>query len=324
MGIEFSPDQEDRRDLLIDEYNVLLNQGNLDQSPIPFVKELRELKLSKDEEERLEGARMWIHGCDDNKGIGYLSSSSKHDRTQEEKTALFIARCFKERKNPVRPLVLLIDNFYRFMPWRPSLVRKTLTFDEIASEQNPGQDFAIILTGFSDSEIFTQETLEQVPTQKNAGLELFAHTQFGKDLLEFANGQLPLLMKEARGDLKAVLGKIVGTTGWPEEDGKLLLVTGLLLQDGQMWQSLWYEGKRKGTPLYIVAPMSFHDAMNRLNLAWGHGKLDYSYRASSSLGSWNEPPLEDGVKLENYHKQGPSAQEFKRRINPILSQIKSN
>ncbi len=284
---------------------------------------LKGVSLSEDEENRLEIVGRRIIWQEDNKGFGYLSSSSKHDREKEAKAAFFIARCFQEKENGVKPLVLLIDDIYAFIPETASLVYKTQIFDKIASEQNPREDFAIILTGFSDSEIFTQEILEQVPTQNNAGLGPGKETPFGQDLMEFATGQLRLLIEEEKGDLKAVLGKIVGTKkGYPEEDGKLLLATGLLLQDIQVWQNLWYESKKKGTMLYIVAPMSFHDAMNRLNLGWGHGGIDYSTRASNSLGNEDAPPLEDGVELKNYHYQGLSSEEFKGRIEPILNIFK--
>lgn len=292
---------------LIDGYRALLERRRL---------KVEDVELSEEEERRLQIIRRRIIWQDKNKGIGYLSASARH----EKKAADFIARCFQERN--VTPLVVPIDNFYKFIPGNPSLVSKTLIFNDMAQEMNPGEEFAIILTGFSDSKIFTQNVLDQVPTQENAGLNISATTPLGKDLMFFARKKLPLLIGTKKGDLNEVIREIVQTTDSPEEDVRLLLVTGLLLQDRQTWQSLWYEEKEKGTPLYIVAPMSFHDAMNRLNMTWGHGGTDYSYRASSSLGNYDEPPLEDGVKLTNYLDQGTSAEEFQRKIEPILARLK--
>jgi len=321
---KFEPNPEQTRypEYFIIGYRDLLNQGNLDESSIPFVGELKGVELSEDEEKRLQIVGRRILRAGENRGIGYLSSSSKHDRMKELNAASYIAQCFQEKDNPAQPLIVSIDSFYRFIPGNASLVRKTQIFDEIAQEQNPGQDFALILTDFSGSVIFTEEILGRVPTQDNAGMDIFHTTSFGNDLLKFAGGRLPLLIEEAKGDLSAVLQKITGSRDVLEEDAKLLLVTGLLLQDRQMWQNLLYEGRKRGTPLYIVAPMYFHDAMNRLNLGWGHGGTDYSYRASCSLGNESEPPLDDGVELKNYHDQGLSSEEFKRRIEPILNQFK--
>lgn len=318
---ESSPKQSLRPQYTLNEYETLLNQGNL-ASPFSLARKLEKIELNNDEQSRLTtaGRRILWH---DNTGFGYVSSSSMHNGAQELKVVSYIARCFQERKtNPAQPVIVSIDDFYRFIPGRASLVAKTQIFDEIAQEQNPEQDFAIILTGFSDSEIFTREILESIPTQNKAGLDVSETTPFGRELLDFATNQLQLLMEETKGDLNATLHELTKAGGSPEEDAKLLLVTGLLLQDRQTWQKLWYEGRKKGTSLYIVAPMSFHDAMNRLNLGWGHGVTDYSYRASCSLGNEGEPPLEDGVKLKNYHDQGLSSQEFQRRVEPILNKFK--
>lgn len=323
MVNEFKSDHEQSNwiEPILTEYRNLLKWGNLDTASCPFITELKRIELSEYEKKKLRIVGMKILLRKRNGGIGYLSSSSEHRRDKELKATLYITQCFREKDNPVQPIVVSIDEFYRFIPGNSSLVGKTQIFNEIAEKQNIEQDFALILSDFSGSNIFTQEILEQVPTQNNAGLDIREQTPFGNNLLEFATNQLPLLIKETKGDLNAVLRKIVGTEDW-QEDAKLLLVTGLLLQDRQTWQNLWYERKEKGTPLYIVAPMNFHDAMNRLNLSWGHGVIDYRYRASCSLGDKDEPPLEDEIELKNYHEQGLSLEEFKRRIEPILNQFK--
>lgn len=292
---------------------------------------LNEVNLTDDEERRLKrlGLKIKYSVIDGrNKGHGYISSSSGYDKEKELKLVSYVARCFRE--GGVQPVVVSIDEFYRFYPVRLSLVRKTLTFDRIAENQQPEQDFAIILTGFTESAIFTQQILDQVPYQPNAGLDVSSErTQFGNDLLMFAARKLPSLIKKENGDLSAVLETIMKTGNFPEEDARLLLVTGLLLQDIQAWQDLWYEqkaweGKKpKGTSLYIVAPKSFHDAMNRLNIHWGHIAVDYRYRAANSLGNADEPPLEDTDVETRYYKQGISGEEFQRRIGPILDRLKN-
>mgnify|MGYP001485686259 CR=1 FL=1 len=99
---------------------------------------------------------------------------------------------------------------------------------------------------------------------------------------------------------------------------KLLLVTCLLLQDIQRWQDLWYENKVEGTPLYVVAPMVFHDAMNRLNASWGHGAFDYQYRAANSLGDNAKPLFEPNIELPNYREQGLSLEQFRQKVEEFL------
>jgi hypothetical protein len=315
---EYRPEQSKYPEHIYREYEELLSLGSLDTSPLEFVRELKEIKLSDDERYKLEIVGMRILLQDVNKGIGYLSSSSGYNREKELKAAYYIAKCFSKKNNPAQPVIVTIDGFYRFVPGNLSLVGKTLIFNEVATQQSPGRDFALILTDFTGSNIFTQKILEQIPTQDNAGLNIYKITPFGEKLLKFAKKQLPLLMVQEKGDLNAVLKRIIGGGDVQEENAKLLLATGLLLQDCQTWQNLWYESRGKGTPLYIVAPMIFHDAMNRLNLSWGHGAIDYNYRANCSFGAHNEPLFEDKVELRIYSEQGLRAKEFEERIGPLL------
>lgn len=301
--------------------NILLDHG-LNIFASKFVEELFETSLNEDERRRLEFTGRAILWSNRNCGFGYISSSVSHDRGRELRVTKHIVDCFRRRENPVQPVVIPIDYFYRLFPSNPSLVMKVQTFDKVITRQHPAEESAIILSGFTESEIFTQSTLKQVPCQRSAGLDIFEPTQFGKDLLEFAYGRLSSLIEKCNGDLRIVLKIILEAGDFLEEDARLLLVTGLLLQDAQRWQSLWYEGRERGTPLYIVAPMSFHDAMNRLNFGWGHGNLDYRYRASNSLGNHDEPPLEDNVFTEDYDKQGLSPDEFQRRVGPIIDKFK--
>ena len=222
----------------------------------------------------------------------------------------------------------MIDNFYKFIAEDPSIVMKTRYFREIAEQQNPNQDHAIILTGFTDSKIFAPSIIDKVPTQKNAGLELRQETEFGKKLFEFARKKLPKIIKEKNGNLEEVLNYLRNEGKFIEEDAQLLLVTCLLLVDAQNWQNLTSEHEREiHTALYIVAPQPFHNAINRLNESWGHGMTEYSYRASLSLGANGTSPLEDeqkdNIKPGHMLKQGLSAEEFQRRIENILDKWSS-
>ncbi|MCB9800610.1 MAG: hypothetical protein H6773_00305 [Pseudomonadales bacterium] len=307
---------------ILSEYRAILDQGILELSSLENVRQLKDLSLTEHEEERLQSVGRIILWSDENRGFGYLSSSVNHDRKKERMTARYIADCFQAKESPVQPIIVLVDDFYHFCPGNPSLVSKTQIFDEIAVEQLPSQDFAIVLSGFTESRIFTQSALKQVPYQDNAGLELGKITQFGNELLYFASNGLRSLIEKNNGNLDAVLKQMSEAGNFPEDDVRLLLVTSLLLQDMQKWQNLWYESRKKGTPLYIVAPMSFHDAMNRLNFEWGHGGLDYRYRASNSLGNHDEPPLENNVTTENYYNQGLSSNDFQRKVSPILEKFK--
>lgn len=305
---------------ITESFRGLLKQGNLETSSLSFVQELNTVEIQDNDNARLSKIGILIECQDRNAGVGYLSSSAKHDRQKELLTTAYVARCFREREIETLPLIVPVDQFYHFAQGNLSLVLKTSIFNEIAKEQNPGQNYALILTGFTDSDIFTQKVLEQVPTQDNAGLDISRKTEFGKELIDFARNQLPLIIEQEKGDLNAVLKRIIGTREGQDNNARLFLVTCLLLQDIQMWQNLWYESKGKGTPLYIVAPLYFHDAMNRLNYGWGQGVVDYRYKASCSLGDHREPPLEEEIVLQSYHEQGLPAEEFKRRIKPLLEE----
>lgn len=307
---------------ILSEYEAILDQGSLDRASSAYVRQMRDLNLSEDEKRRLQSAGKYILWSEENRGFGYLSSSVSHVREEEVRAARYIADCFKAKESPVQPIVVLVDDFYHFIPGNPSLVSKTQIFDEIATEQQPSQDFAIILSGFTESRIFTQSTLKQVPYQGNAGIEPGKTTQFGNELLDFATKRLQSLIEENNGNLDVVLKQMSEAGNFPEDHVRLLLATSLLLQDMQKWQNLWYESRIKGTPLYIVAPMSFHDAMNRLNFGWGHGGLDYRYRASNSLGNNDKPPLENNVVTEEYYSQGLPSDDFQRKVGPILEKFK--
>ena len=308
---------------LIEQYRELVTQGDMDISTNPFVQSLKAQESEGVEVDDIDTSRLRIpirriKRTNRNAGIGYLSASANHDRQKEMLATKCIADAFETREAKIKPLIIPIDSFYKFIPSTASLVTKIQTFDEIARRQDSQQNYVFILSDFTESNVFTQEILEQVPTQINAGLELFSNTEFGRKLLDFSQKELPVIIERENGDLRTVIN-VVG--GGQERDTRLLLAIGLLLQDIQRWQGLSYEGREKGTPLYIVAPFSFHNAMNRLNFEWGHGATDYRYRASSSLGNFDDPVFgEVGSQDFNtiYHKQGLSQEEFRRRVEPIL------
>jgi len=309
---------------LIEQYRELVTQGDIEISTNPFVQRLKAQESEGVEVDRIDTSRLTIpirkiKRENRHAGIGYLSTSENHDSQKELLATKYIVDAFKTRKVETKSLIIPIDSFYKFIPSNASLVAKTELFNEIAGKQDSQQNYAIIISDFTGSNVFTQEVLEQIPTQRNAGLEIFSNTEFGIKLSDFSQKKLPIIIERANGDLRTVIS-VIG--GGQERDARLLLATGLLLQDAQKWQGLSYENKEKGTPLYIVAPFSFHNAMNRLNFDWGHGGPDYRYRASCSLGDFDEPVFGELKSYYDfstiYHKEGLSQEEFRRRVEPIL------
>lgn len=247
------------------------------------------------------------------KGFGYLSTNKTNDNRDNE--IFFSALVAKYFQNAgITPLVIPIDSFYSYTPGNTSLVAKVAIFNEGTNSQ-----YGIILSGFSDSAIFTQKILEQVPHQFNAGLEMYQAAEpeigrFVKQLKDFTE-QVRFLVGRCNGDINKVLDKMT-LPDVDRNDAQLLLAVSLLLADQQTWQGLWFEGKQRGTPLFIVAPQSFHDAMNRLNRSWGHGGLDYSYRADY-LGKF-ELRRDDP---ESYEKLGLDFETFKQKVKPFFGAI---
>lgn len=308
----------------LNDYEWLLEQSRVHYEYLEdLVKELKDQyeALLRNDELNIAGRAITWH--ERNIGFGYISSSSTYDRNKEHMVTKYIADCFKNKENPAEPVIVKIDDFYKFFPGNPSIVGKVRIFDCIVQEQNSKKNYAIIITDFTGSKIFTEEIINQVPYQENAGLDPFQPTDLGKCLYHFAMYDVVLakMLENKKGDLGAVLDHIVDISKCPREDAQLLLVVSLLMQDKINWQNLAYEWTEKGTPLYIVAPMNFHDAMRRLNLqAIGTGD-EYHFRASISYGAYHMPPLEDNVEIKEYYTQGLSHEEFEKRIKPILDKI---
>ncbi|MDD2656027.1 MAG: hypothetical protein PHQ18_00435 [Patescibacteria group bacterium] len=315
---------------LMQAYANLLKEGTPETSHVPFIQELKARKFTPEEAGLFAKVKIMIILAERNNGFGYLSSSAEYDRKTEQKTASLIANFFQERgeikQEKTTPIFVTIDDFYKLMPdLKPSFVAKARIVDSIASLQKPNEACTLILTGFTDSKIFTEETLEQVPTQEQAGLYTKKETEFGKNLLKFAEKLLPKIISAKNGNLNEVLNFLTDNATFTEQDAKLLLATALLLQDIHQWQDLWYERMTNKAVFYIVAPQPFHDAMNRLNMNWGHGLTDYDNRASITFGAHNTSPLEKIDDEEqvagNKLKKGLEMQEFERRIAPILNRF---
>ena len=265
------------------------------------------------DESRLMIARKRITGISENGGIGYFASSTSVDLEKESLSVAIVVNYFRKKSSSIKPLVIPVDDFYLYHLENTSLVVKTKKFNDVI--KNSGKDYVIILSGFSQSIIFSQSTLEDIPSQYEAQVYGSKLNNFGNKLMKFSDAMNRMFLEKK--SIDNVLNH-VSKEGAHTNDAKLLLATSLLLQDCQKWQSLWYEGEEKGTSLYIVAPASFHDAMNRLNIFWGHSLGDYNYRASCSLGNNNEPLFCENYQSTNYTKQGLSSKEFKLRVEHLL------
>lgn len=264
---------------------------------------------------------------DNTGGFGYVSSSFGFSRDFELLWTAIIAKAFYDRN--YIPLVIPIDKFYSYRPVTLSFVYKTEIFSEHQASHKSEKPYALIIAGFTESETFTYRTLSDIPRQG----EIFRDPEDIEIKVDrFARNKLHMLFSD-NGSLEKVLQEtVIGDLN----DYKLLLCTGLLLQDCQTWQNLWYQSKKgEGVPLFIVAPSEFHEAMNRLNECWGHGARDYHYRASCALGASDYPPFSIvNSKLKTYddcikeslsddykYNTGLNREKFRKRIGYILEAI---
>ena len=304
----------------------LLIQADPATSSWPFVRQLMHVDLGVSQEcgQKLRPVRNAIIRTPD-KTYGYLSSSQGYDQNRELLAAALTGKFFSERAEGTIPLYVPIDEFYRFFPNNASLVSKVLRFHEECRQCGDSRQYALILTGFTASTVFTEAITQAIPQQKEAGLSgSDAGTdETGTMLLRFGTDRLSRLLESTRGDVDAARIQIAREAA-QEDDARLLLATGLLLQDRQSWQSLWGEAHTNGM-LCLVAPGCFHDAMNRLNAYWGHGGCDYRHRAT--LGHFEDPPLGDSGLTEERsasdHEGGLSRYEFRTRVGPLLMKLAS-
>jgi hypothetical protein len=322
-------------------FEGMIELGDIDNSKDPFVTEVRQALTNLDDR-ILEQRNKLIDPSDEeavkkynktilmatrpiewsNKmsGFGYASSSLVNDLEKEVISAAIIARAFQKSEMKATPLIIPVDKLYTYYPTaNPSFVTKTRLIFDRESIESGKQNYALLVSGFSLSKVFTGSTLEQIPSQKNVGWSLIGgkNTELAEKIGIFAKN-IYVKINEENGNIEEVIRKIART---PEniEDARLILATSLLLQDIQAWQDLWYEGSKRGTPLYIVAPVLFHDAMNRLNMCWGHGGTDYRYRAMVLRN--NESPffdIYDEEKAPGYREQGLSTKEFEKKVSKFL------
>lgn len=244
-------------------------------------------------------------------GIGYLTSSQHHDRRLE---VFWTALCYYlAKREGFHPLVVPVDAMYSYRPdcapALPNKIRYQLSdMDGVMFHQDK-DPYLILLSGFADSVVFDEATLQKVPQQGN-----MPPSDTFNDFCSYK-------LCELLGHHKA-LAKLVEAMAANKkdrtEDIKLTIATALLAANGQSWQMLCYQSKH-GIPLYIVAPQSFHAAMNRLNALLGHGAHDYHYRADNSLGANDHAlvALRDGKIVEaedmppiNHFKGGISKEEM--------------
>ncbi len=337
----------------------LITLGEIDTSTHPFVAAVREAlpnletMLALESENRMTmqdpavkqllNTILWSDTARSPRGFGYLASSLESNAKREALWAALIIKTF--RKANCHPLVIPIDEFYRYVPSEPGLVAKTKILTNHRLYDSENKPHVVVLSNFSNSAVFDQATVGDVPTQENAGYKFTGErrpdfTRLAVKLDEFVSisttGGLSFILDSVEGKLEGVVEYCVDTKedsfNPRKDDGKLLIASSLLLSDKQMWQDLWYE-QSQGVPLYIVAPSTFHDAMNRLNRYWGHGARgmsDYAYRASNSFGNRDEP-LFDTVKgdlkikgefeLSDYDIQGVPEKEFQRRVGYLLERV---
>lgn len=270
------------------------------------------------------------------RGFGHVASSFEHNKSMETLWAAIIARAFMESELKFHPIVIPIDEYYRFLPSYLSIVGKTTEISRNKMCDASGRPYAIILSGFTDSVMFKHDVLQEMPVQheiygcKVTGRKPMAMIQAFEKFCESTSTRI---FEDNNGSAKSAL-EMLATAG-KKDDAALLLCSALLLQDSQRWQNLWYEQKQ-GIPLYIVAPFHFHQAMTRMNAAWGwgHTPSEYNYRAGCSLGDYWFPPINvvDGrIKgmmeyseeetRELIYKKNINGAEFEARIKPILDKF---
>jgi len=261
-------------------------------------------------------------------GFGFLSVSD-HNYTEEVIWTAIAVKAFQGSDANLHPLVVSIDDFYSFLSGQPSLPMKTQFFSDENLRDDHQRPYAIILSDFSSSGIFTRDNLEEIPLQKTLGLgPFYKPTDLGQRFFQFAKYEIPRMLEEH----KTIEGVVnIMSQNSDEEDVKYLMCSSLLLDPGN-WQSLWYES-REGVPLYVVAPIVFHSAVDNLNEFLGHGQNDYSYRARNSLGGNKQPGFSivdgqlkthDDLALEAVQRldqpQHISLEGFEDRVGKIINQ----
>ena len=309
------------------------------RTQLPFLeKDLARLsrgKVALDDDYLAAVLRKLAGDAHTHKGVGYWASSLGADPAKELLISALAVRCLKEAN--LEPLVIPLDDFLVYPPQtESSFVARSANFDEDTNRHSSSTQFALVISGFCSSTLLPDDLLRLIPSQEEAGLWREVSEcggllgLFAQNLWRFENRAGP------RAGLKCVQEIVQNESGVTSADVKLLYATALLLQDRNTWQRLWYERSKKGTPLMIVAPSSFHQAMNRLNRDWGKGGPDYQYRCCCSLGALDMPVFEElgreiltGGQLTGLWtahdprvvQNGLSRQQFEIRVMPILRKL---
>lgn len=222
-------------------------------------------------------------------------SSLEYDINQESQVARYFQRIFQQNTEFYEePLVVSIDDFFNDDGrWDFSICNKVLKLNN-KDRKEKKKSCPILLWWISESQLFTSDIINKLPSQdivdKNP---LFIEF---KELLE------RMLSIYTFHDLTAILDIL--TEWWDDSDNakkvaaKIVLATFILSHDSNGWQNLWYEWHSSPNNwLIIIAPLSFHQAKNRLNKFWWHWGHDYSIRRTLPVMSYpffssNTEPLD--------------------------------
>ena len=235
----------------------LIELGSIETSSHPFVQHVRRfLELDReafvakaksfhaveDIAEKLEDVEdsiTWHGHVPYNYGFGYLSSSSKHDFDKEAFCAAVVAGALKT--TGAQPLVVPIDKFYSYMTYNCSLVAKARFFADQEVIDRP----AIVLSGFTQSAIYTEEVLRQIPHQYNIAE---SSDVFQAEFEKFAQG-IHRFFKENVSVEQTLDWILKGHALEQQEGAQLLLAAALIWANQEAFQPLSY---RKPTFLLLL------------------------------------------------------------------------
>ena len=281
-------------------------------------------------------------------GIGYLTSSLHHNENVE---AYWTAKVAKTLIDSGRhPLIISVDEAYLTSQATSVIVMaQKLTKLGYVKDSN-GRNYVIVITGVSRSVLFTENILRQIPSREHLESSLAAEPYFRALNGTLALNQSQVFFGKSMAENITKLAQLVkqktGTS--PDSECIKLWLQFYILNHDVDWQSLWYEytdNSGLGVPVYIVAPESFHSAIDRMHDNWTKSPHDYRYRSSHSLGGNIMPAIDsidekvmlsgelleylrpkqgdtpESSKLLNYPRRGISPQEFKRRTQHIVDAL---
>ena len=292
---------------------VFIAKTDLERAPSPYIVAVREAIHNNPEQ---AFPRSYVDVSDDmgDGGYGFLAPSFHVDASLEVTATAAIAKAMQESEK--KPLIVTFDEFYRDLARKQgSIVGKMKVLKALLETRK--ERYGVIVTGMSESTLFSESALNDVPTQQtfdrwlqtdDDAQEAFARCRIAVSdlfLRQIAEGALPRV--------DSVLAAM------PKADRDLLFATLILSLDQQLWQDLWWEGQaKKGPTLFIIAPTVFHAAMVRFNQSHGHGHEDYLRRATY-LSSGLFSPADRDVQPEL--SQGVSLEEFQERVGAWMVKL---